>query len=78
MPATSHPHGPRPTACLALADGTVFYGQGFGATGETVAELVFNTAMTGYQEIMTDPSYAGPGRDLHLPPYRQCRRHHRG
>jgi carbamoyl-phosphate synthase small subunit len=59
MPATSHPHGPRPTACLALADGTVFYGQGFGATGETVAELVFNTAMTGYQEIMTDPSYAG-------------------
>ncbi|SPH18494.1 Carbamoyl-phosphate synthase small chain [Defluviimonas aquaemixtae] len=47
------------TACLALADGTIFYGQGFGATGETVAELVFNTAMTGYQEIMTDPSYAG-------------------
>jgi carbamoyl-phosphate synthase small subunit len=50
---------PRPTACLALADGSVFYGMGFGATGETVAELVFNTAMTGYQEIMTDPSYAG-------------------
>ena len=49
----------KPTACLALADGTLFYGQGFGATGETVAELVFNTAMTGYQEIMTDPSYAG-------------------
>ena len=49
----------RPTACLALADGTVFYGKGFGATGETVAELCFNTAMTGYQEIMTDPSYAG-------------------
>ena len=48
-----------PTACLALADGTVFYGQGFGATGDTVAELCFNTAMTGYQEIMTDPSYAG-------------------
>ena len=48
-----------PTACLALADGTLFYGQGFGATGETVAELCFNTAMTGYQEIMTDPSYAG-------------------
>ncbi|MDR7124075.1 glutamine-hydrolyzing carbamoyl-phosphate synthase small subunit [Pseudotabrizicola sp. 4114] len=47
------------TACLALADGTVFYGNGFGAVGETVAELVFNTAMTGYQEIMTDPSYAG-------------------
>ncbi len=48
-----------PTACLALADGTLFYGHGFGATGETVAELCFNTAMTGYQEIMTDPSYAG-------------------
>jgi carbamoyl-phosphate synthase small subunit len=50
---------PKATACLALADGTFFLGQGFGATGETVAELVFNTAMTGYQEIMTDPSYAG-------------------
>ncbi|TMM50781.1 glutamine-hydrolyzing carbamoyl-phosphate synthase small subunit [Sulfitobacter sabulilitoris] len=49
----------RPTACLALADGTLFYGIGFGATGQTVAELCFNTAMTGYQEIMTDPSYAG-------------------
>ncbi|MGA9251437.1 MAG: glutamine-hydrolyzing carbamoyl-phosphate synthase small subunit [Roseobacter sp.] len=49
----------RPTACLALADGTLFYGKGFGATGMTVAELCFNTAMTGYQEIMTDPSYAG-------------------
>ncbi|XOY55531.1 MAG: glutamine-hydrolyzing carbamoyl-phosphate synthase small subunit [Rhodobacterales bacterium] len=49
----------KPTACLALADGTIFYGMGFGAAGETVAELCFNTAMTGYQEIMTDPSYAG-------------------
>lgn len=49
----------KPTACLALADGTLFYGQGFGATGRTQAELCFNTAMTGYQEIMTDPSYAG-------------------
>ncbi|WP_170464262.1 glutamine-hydrolyzing carbamoyl-phosphate synthase small subunit [Ruegeria arenilitoris] len=49
----------KPTACLALADGTLFYGMGFGATGQTVAELCFNTAMTGYQEIMTDPSYAG-------------------
>jgi carbamoyl-phosphate synthase small subunit len=47
------------TACIALADGTVFYGTGFGATGVAVAELCFNTAMTGYQEIMTDPSYAG-------------------
>ncbi|EKU20184.1 carbamoyl-phosphate synthetase I small subunit [Nannochloropsis gaditana CCMP526] len=49
----------RPTACLALADGSVFYGRGFGATGTVSAELCFNTAMTGYQEIMTDPSYAG-------------------
>ena len=49
----------KPTACLALADGTVFLGRGFGATGTTTAELCFNTAMTGYQEIMTDPSYAG-------------------
>ena len=49
----------RPTACLVLADGTVFYGKGFGATGHAQAELCFNTAMTGYQEIMTDPSYSG-------------------
>ncbi len=49
----------RPTACLALADGTLFFGKGFGATGQRIAELCFNTAMTGYQEIMTDPSYAG-------------------
>ena len=49
----------KPTACLALADGTLFYGMGFGATGDCEAELCFNTAMTGYQEIMTDPSYAG-------------------
>jgi len=57
MPAA--PSTAKPTACLVLADGTIFYGRGFGATGETVAELCFNTAMTGYQEIMTDPSYAG-------------------
>ncbi|MGG7566663.1 glutamine-hydrolyzing carbamoyl-phosphate synthase small subunit [Rhodovulum sp. DZ06] len=49
----------RPTACLALADGTVFMGRGFGAEGVASGELCFNTAMTGYQEIMTDPSYAG-------------------
>jgi len=53
------PASQKPTACLALADGTLVYGHGLGAVGETVAELVFNTAMTGYQEIMTDPSYAG-------------------
>ncbi len=50
---------PKPTACLALADGTLFYGIGFGAEGDVTAELCFNTAMSGYQEIMTDPSYAG-------------------
>ena len=47
------------TACLVLADGTAIYGRGLGATGEAVAEVVFNTALTGYQEILTDPSYAG-------------------
>lgn len=51
--------GEKPTACIVLADGTTFYGRGFGATGMIQAELCFNTAMTGYQEIMTDPSYAG-------------------
>lgn len=54
-----YPTAEKPTACLVLTNGTVFYGKGFGATGETAAELCFNTAMTGYQEIMTDPSYAG-------------------
>ena len=46
-------------AILALADGTVFEGEQFGATGETLGEVVFNTSMTGYQEILTDPSYKG-------------------
>ncbi|MBP0481078.1 glutamine-hydrolyzing carbamoyl-phosphate synthase small subunit [Sagittula salina] len=59
MTAAQTAQKPVPTACLALADGTLFYGQGFGATGQVTAELCFNTAMTGYQEIMTDPSYAG-------------------
>ncbi|MBJ3774993.1 glutamine-hydrolyzing carbamoyl-phosphate synthase small subunit [Acuticoccus mangrovi] len=49
----------RPTACLALADGLVLMGEGAGARGTAVGELCFNTAMTGYQEILTDPSYAG-------------------
>jgi len=44
-------------ALLALADGTVFFGSSVGATGETTGEVVFNTALTGYQEILTDPSY---------------------
>ena len=46
-------------AILALADGTIFRGDGFGATGKVGGEIVFNTAMTGYQEILTDPSYEG-------------------
>ena len=50
---------PRPTALLVLADGTVLEGCGLGATGRAVGEVCFNTAMTGYQEILTDPSYAG-------------------
>ena len=64
-PSTADPASPapwetvRPTARLLLADGTVIEGQGAGATGARAAELVFNTAMTGYQEILTDPSYDG-------------------
>src|SRR5579885_2638139 len=46
------------TAVLALADGTIFRGQSIGAKGNTTGEVVFNTALTGYQEILTDPSYA--------------------
>ena len=47
------------TAALVLADGTVFWGKGVGAAGHAVGEVCFNTSMTGYQEIITDPSYAG-------------------
>jgi len=57
--ATSH--APQPagaTGVLVLADGTVLWGKGFGASGSAVGEVCFNTAMTGYQEVMTDPSYA--------------------
>jgi carbamoyl-phosphate synthase small subunit len=49
----------RPPAKLALEDGTVYSGRAFGAEGETYGEVVFNTSMTGYQEILTDPSYCG-------------------
>jgi carbamoyl-phosphate synthase small subunit len=49
----------RPTALLILADGTLIEGKGAGATGVAVGEVCFNTAMTGYQEVLTDPSYAG-------------------
>src|SRR5215469_15828120 len=45
-------------AVLALADGTIFRGQSIGAKGNTTGEVVFNTALSGYQEILTDPSYA--------------------
>lgn len=50
---------PRPEAALILADGTVLLGRSFGADVSNVAEVVFNTAMTGYQEVLTDPSYTG-------------------
>jgi carbamoyl-phosphate synthase small subunit len=50
---------PKPTAVLVLADGTVLEGFGFGARGHAAGEVCFNTAMTGYEEILTDPSYAG-------------------
>ena len=48
-----------PAAKLALEDGTVYTGRAFGAPGETTGEVVFNTSMTGYQEVLTDPSYKG-------------------
>src|SRR5712672_3001106 len=50
---------PAPTALLVLADGTVLEGVGLGAAGQAVGEVCFNTAMSGYEEILTDPSYAG-------------------
>ena len=56
-----------PPAILALADGTVFKGVSIGAPGHAVAEVVFNTAMTGYQEILTDPSYSGQAVTLTYP-----------
>ena len=49
----------KPTALLVLKDGTVLPGRGVGAVGDAVGEVCFNTAITGYQEILTDPSYAG-------------------
>jgi carbamoyl-phosphate synthase small subunit len=56
-----NPYLPPPgaTGVLVLADGTLFWGQGAGANGDAVGEVCFNTSITGYQEIMTDPSYAG-------------------
>src|SRR5215467_1361984 len=49
----------KPAALLALADGTIYRGLAFGAVGERTGEVVFNTAMSGYQEVLTDPSYRG-------------------
>jgi carbamoyl-phosphate synthase small subunit len=67
MPPAASPPGspdfarqpPGATAALVLADGTIFWGRGIGAAGTVVGEVCFNTSMTGYQEILTDPSYAG-------------------
>ena len=59
MPDSSSPPDPSATAALVLADGTVFWGRGAGAEGRRVGEVCFNTSITGYQEILTDPSYAG-------------------
>ncbi len=56
----------------------MIWGRGFGAVGHAVGEVCFNTAMTGYQEVMTDPSYRRADRHLHLPAHRQCRRQRRG
>jgi len=55
----TQPASPPPPACLALADGTVYRGRAFGARAVQSGEVCFNTSMTGYQEILTDPSYAG-------------------
>ena len=57
IPLPSRAQTSRATGVLALADGTVLQGLGVGAVGEAVGEVCFNTAMTGYQEILTDPSY---------------------
>ena len=72
-PSRSH----LPTGAFALADGLTFVGAGHGTPGIRTAEIVFNTAMTGYQEILTDPSYAGQIVTFTFSPYRQCRRQSR-
>lgn len=59
VPTFDAPRPPGATGALILADGTVLWGKGVGAAGASVGEVVFNTAMTGYQETLTDPSYAG-------------------
>ncbi|MFM9934988.1 MAG: glutamine-hydrolyzing carbamoyl-phosphate synthase small subunit, partial [Novosphingobium sp.] len=62
MADPAYTHAPKPhgaTGVLVLADGSVAWGRGFGAAGAAVGEVCFNTAMSGYQEVLTDPSYAG-------------------
>ena len=59
VPSFDIPRPPHADAALVLADGTVLWGRGIGAAGMSVGEVVFNTAMSGYQETLTDPSYAG-------------------
>ena len=60
-------------AVLALEDGTVYRGRGFGASAEACGEVCFNTSMTGYQEILTDPSYKGQIVTMTYPADRQLR-----
>ena len=61
MPLENKIDGNKFEAVLALENGAIFTGQPFGAAADAVFELVFNTSMTGYQEIITDPSYRGQG-----------------
>ena len=71
-----HPREEQPnlnSAILALEDGTVFEGRSFGAPAERSGEVVFNTALTGYQEVFTDPSYSGQIVILTNPADRQLR-----
>ncbi|MBU1253011.1 MAG: carbamoyl phosphate synthase small subunit, partial [Alphaproteobacteria bacterium] len=56
-PAPSHAQPQGATGVVVFAGGSCIWGKGFGATGSAVGEICFNTAMTGYQEVMTDPSY---------------------
>ena len=65
-------------ALLVLADGTTFTGKCGGGSGRATGEVVFNTSMTGYQEMLTDPSYAGQLLDAHVSPDRELRVRRRG
>jgi carbamoyl-phosphate synthase small subunit len=65
-------------ATLLLADGRYFKGRSFGASGVQTAEVVFNTTLTGYQEVLTDPSYEGAVRDFYHADHWNRRRKRRG